>query len=152
MRNVQRREFLELLQSAERQIPSLTNREQTLFSDNHRWDELMLIWPPEQSTGQGLPSVIVVDDGTEREFLAWAATYLSDFRPFTSYFRVLERRHFHELDRPHRISQDFPVRALLGLILGEAAVIHPFKSRVSAAHTCSLQCYLLLRTGSFGLE
>ena len=149
VRNVQRREFLELLQNAERQIPSLINREQTLFSDNHRWDELMLIWPAEQSTSQGLPSVIVVEDGTEREFLAWAATYLSDFRPFTSYFRVLERRHFQDLDRHHRISQEFPVRVLLGLILGEAASYtvsnREFRQLTPAA--CSATCsYALARS------
>ena len=149
VRNVQRREFLELLHNAEREMPSLANREQSLFSDNHRWDELMLVWPGEQSTDQGLPSVIVVDDGTEREFLAWAATYLSDFRPFTSYFRVLDKRQFLDLDRHHRKQQNVPVRALLGLILGEAASYtlsnREFRQLTPAA--CSATCsYALARS------
>jgi len=82
-----------------------------------------LLWrsPPEK--WPALPDAAIVEETQQTEFLAWAVTYLKNWRPFTSFCRVTDRQTFDRLLNPSGESR-FDSRAL-GLILGEAMMRAP---------------------------
>src|SRR4051794_31672851 len=55
--------------------------------EEYRGEELLLLWDREP-VQTAVPHAIVVRPGAARDFLSWATTYLSGFRPFTAYVRV----------------------------------------------------------------
>jgi hypothetical protein len=82
---------------------------------------LWVLWANDPGEKVEWPNVIVVPDDQEVEFLAWTATFLPGFRPFTSFFRVLPWVVFVQLkaasvDPSLGNLED----AFLGAILGEA--------------------------------
>jgi hypothetical protein len=90
MLSMTRRELLDLIMPP-RQVgfpwasaPNLTKLEKP------RPETAIAVWPSKPIERTSLPSAIVVPDGGSREFLAWATTYLRDFRPFTAFCRVVD--------------------------------------------------------------
>lgn len=55
---------------------------------------IALIWGSGSAPAEQLPKVWVVDDGDIDDLLAWCSTYLSEYRPITSFFRILTRREY----------------------------------------------------------
>jgi hypothetical protein len=53
--------------------------------------ELQLLSRDGEERGANLPRVVVVNDGTVQDFLAWVVTYFPNHRPLTAYCRVVER-------------------------------------------------------------
>ncbi len=52
-------------------------------------DTLTLAWRNSPSTRFSLPSFVVVDEESQRDFHAWIATYFRDIQPFSAQCRVL---------------------------------------------------------------
>ncbi len=52
--------------------------------------QAQVIWRQDPRQYAGLPAVIVIDEGKQREFLAWAASYLHDLSPLTAFCRVID--------------------------------------------------------------
>jgi hypothetical protein len=87
-----------------------------------RPQELLLLWQCEPCQRPSLPSAVVVEQDARRDFLAWTATYLPTFRPFTAYFRVLDVATAEALMKPDSTPFLGTLEpACLGLIFGEAA-------------------------------
>src|SRR4051794_2544327 len=59
------------------------------------------------------PAVVLIEEDDEREFFAWAWTYLGEFRPLTAYSHVLCGRQMRminarrESDWPHEFAMPF---------------------------------------------
>jgi hypothetical protein len=94
-------------------------------------DEMVAIWPAHPREFGALPATIVVPANGLHEFMAWAATYVREFRPLTSFCRIVER------PIAERFLMGPPVPVLrqeegicAGLILGEALA----QSRGRTAH------------------
>jgi hypothetical protein len=96
-------------------------------------ENLYLIWDSNLNEPKGLPVIIIVADGKLRDFLAWALTYLSDYRPFTAYFRVLEvkvpKNFKFKIDVPSLNSLE---TASIGIILGETLTFSPELAKSSS--------------------
>jgi hypothetical protein len=86
-----------------------------------RAGEFLFLWRDEPSNSPELPDAIVVREKEATDFLAWVATYLPAYSPFTGYCRVLSDEMFGrliQLDRP-QLEQSV-VRAWAGASIGEA--------------------------------
>ena len=84
-----------------------------------RQNEVYVYWPTEKSKGDELPSVVVVADDALEDFLAWSTTFLSSYRPLSSFLRVLSWTIFQEVQNESKESF-FQNRSVLGgAILGE---------------------------------
>ena len=97
-----------------------------LFHQRDRIDagfsgDMLLLWA-EEPREELFPSAVVLRRGEVRDFLAWAATYLTSLRPFTAFCRVsdLETAVDFTRRRERRAPRDLQ-SALVGVILGEAA-------------------------------
>src|SRR5436309_435097 len=60
-------------------------------------ENVLAVWDDEPSLETTLPSVLVVRDEDQRDFLAWATTFLTSYKPFTAHFRVISFSTFNEL-------------------------------------------------------
>lgn len=83
-----RQSLLELLSNKAglvKDAKQLTNKELRLASS-----EMNFVWKENPQVKQVLPHTILVSGDSQREFLAWAATFLPTFSPFTAFFRVLD--------------------------------------------------------------
>ena len=127
---VSRKSFLDLLQAASAPSQAELNASDRIHSLPHDTEEIQLIWAQEnldrrsrrQTTSSLLPGVILVGEGKKRDFLAWAWTYLPEFRPLTAYARVLDADEYRSFSR----IQSSPSvgsfeEGCLGMIMGEAA-------------------------------
>jgi hypothetical protein len=123
-----RRELIDIVQ-AER----LVERADRLFS---RYDfsavsslssvetreELLLVWQDDPREVQALPNLIVTGSIEQRDFFAWALTYLHALRPLTAYIRVStyqtaeQALKLQPVPTLHRLED-----ACVGLMLGETA-------------------------------
>jgi hypothetical protein len=91
VRPVSRREVIDLI-SLRRSGEGIDAVEASgQFLDSVPPDEMVAIWPAHPREFGALPATIVVPANGHREFLAWVATYVRDFRPFTSFCRIVER-------------------------------------------------------------
>jgi hypothetical protein len=54
-------------------------------------DELLFLWAGEPGERR-LPDVVVVRPDEMREFIAWATTVIGGYRPFTAFFKVVDRK------------------------------------------------------------
>lgn len=52
-------------------------------------DEMYLIWEEDPNVNDILPSAIIVNDQYIKEFYAWTSTFISTYRPFSAYIRVI---------------------------------------------------------------
>ncbi len=97
------------IQSAKKIKPDISNQ-----------NELIFIWNTKPVVGSYLPEIIVVSEGKVREFLAWASTYISSFRPFTAFCRVLDTISAENfLSVKHVASLNNLEGACIGVIIGE---------------------------------
>ena len=82
-------------------------------------DEFLLLWERKPSIGD-LPATIIVPDQATREFIAWATTAIGGYRPFTAFFKVINKtiaKQAIKLKEPKLGDLESP---LAGLIIGEA--------------------------------
>jgi hypothetical protein len=119
-------------------------------------DGIYVVWDTETTSETDKPIVIIVADGKLRDFLAWTTTYVTNFRPFTAYFRVLEYQEADVL----KVEQCLPsFRGLetecVGLILGETLTLlsestsKPTITIIACASTIS---YCLARAIAYDLS
>src|SRR5271154_4342976 len=85
-----RKEFIEVIQScrspASAEARKLDVPELTRLSS----DALQLVWRERPNERASFPALVVVQREHQRDFLAWALTYLASYRPFTSFCRVVD--------------------------------------------------------------
>jgi len=95
-----------------------------------RSDTMAAVWPANPAEFGRLPTAIIVSDEMRRDALAWLATYVRDFRPFTAYCRVVERSIAERFLKGPTVPNLMGSESICsGLILGEA-LTHT-KGRVS---------------------
>ena len=81
--------------------------------------ELILFWRTKPEDNPSHPHAILAADYAD--FVAWASTYLSTFRPVTGFFRVLTANDFELfLSDPNDIGSHGLANVFAGLILAEA--------------------------------
>ena len=101
-------------------VPAAVEEQRPSF-DVVRAESMAAIWPSRPAEFGWLPTVLIVPDGAQRDSLAWLATYVRDFRPFTAFCRVVERSVAEQFlngpDSPHLQGAD---GICAGLILGES--------------------------------
>ncbi len=89
--------------------------------DGVRGDRMAALWPMRPAEFGRMPTAIIVPDSTLRDSLAWLATYVRDFRPFTAFCRVVEKSTAEQFlnghSSPHLKSAE---GVCSGLILGES--------------------------------
>ena len=123
-------------------------------------EELLLLWADkpelsafEFSPGGHLPQAIVVDSKQIREFIAWVTTVVGGYRPFTAFFRIIDRETAQralELKEPSVGRFD---NALAGLIIAEALTLSPTQrsaSMLSLLPCESTYCYSFARALAVG--
>lgn len=84
--------------------------------------------------------VVVIPDDELVDFLAWTSTYISNYSPFTAFFRVLtigDLDRFELLEPRHRVVSDELLTQLCGIAIAEAVVQLPQPPR--ALTTVSIQ-------------
>jgi hypothetical protein len=114
-------QFVDLLGRLEQkrpavEIPKIESPESSPGSQS-----MWVLWSTDPGKRVEWPNVIIVADGQEIEFLAWTATFLPGFRPFTSFFRVLSWFSFTQFHiSPTEVSLDGLDDVFVGAILGEA--------------------------------
>ncbi len=79
---------------------------------------VLAVWLDQPAENFDLPVLLVTAEGRDRDWLAWAATYIQQIRPFTAFCRVLD---IAALLSEDRILQPIKIGTLahVGLILGE---------------------------------
>jgi len=82
-------------------------------------DELLLLWARKPVKGD-LPTVIVVRDEASREFIAWATTAIGGYRPFTAFFKVMDKTQAQQAFGMRERTLGKLEGPLVGLIIGEA--------------------------------
>jgi len=82
-------------------------------------DELLLFWARKPAKGD-LPTVIVVRDDASREFIAWATTAIGGYRPFTAFFKVMDKTQAQQAFGTREPTLGKLEGPLVGLIIGEA--------------------------------
>ena len=75
--------------------------------------EICLLWAREPRKGE-MPVAVVVPEGEVEDFFAWTNTYLSNWSPITSYFRVFSDREL--------IRRDEEVKSTVGKLLEAASI------------------------------
>jgi hypothetical protein len=84
--------------------------------------DILLLWPDSPHERPTLPATAVIARADQRDFLAWAMTYLPHARPFTAFCRVADSeiagKIFRRKGKPWLGTFQ---NACLGTILGEAA-------------------------------
>ncbi|MER9617641.1 hypothetical protein [Mesorhizobium sp. M0207] len=92
-----------------------------------------LIWEGKARGPNNLPSpLLVVADDDIRDFLAWTSTYISNYTPFTAFFRVVtaeDVRRFELLDDRSSALPETMLTALAGVAVAEAVVQMPQSPR-----------------------
>lgn len=84
-------------------------------------DHMAVIWPARPDEFGQIPTALVVPDGSRRDTLAWLATYVRDFKPFTAFCRVVERSLADQFIKRSRIPNVQGIEGIYsGLVLGEA--------------------------------
>lgn len=90
-----------------------------VVSEFGRGTDVVIVWAGQPVLGTP-PALIVTADGARHDFLAWTATFLPQFRPLTSHFRVVEHSELNHSSTPWRSTDDRVFRRTgIGLILTE---------------------------------
>ncbi len=103
---------------------------------------LLLVWDNESSLDSLFETfVIVVTDKDYDEFLAWTYTYIGDYKPFTSFFRVIkgsdvERFDIFELPQPWLPRK--VLDALAAVSIAEAVLQMGARGRDPSVQNCVL--------------
>jgi hypothetical protein len=114
-----RKDLIDVLQNGAMDKQGYEFPDELALLRNLRADsELQLIWTDKRYR---LPAAIIVNS-SKKDFLAWAATYLNNFRPFTSFFRVLDITFCSSIAQSMRDSFKMDQKCediFIGLIIGE---------------------------------
>lgn len=87
-------------------------------------DDVCLLWESDPREPPLLPAVIVLANGRTRDFLAWAITYLTSYRPFTAFFKVMEHNVLTGLQaNSDLLSLNGEEAACVGTIIAEASLV-----------------------------
>lgn len=152
--SVSRREFLDILQRSYPGTPLSRTRDERDY--DLKGEDLQLVWKDErQCRDYVLPSMVVIPAGGQKDFFAWAFTYLATLRPFTAFIRVVEPSLFQSITRTEsqrnlaRVSEAF-----IALIIGEAtSYVEPrLDLRQLTSNACAnTHSYALTRATVLGL-
>jgi len=83
-------------------------------------DEFVMIWDRNPSVEFSIPQVVVINENSTIDFLAWVTTYFRQIRPFTSQCRVLSPTYAKMLlQKDHETINTNVNTAIIGLILAE---------------------------------
>jgi hypothetical protein len=94
-------------------------------------DELLFLWASEPRERR-LPDVVVVRPDEMREFIAWATTVIDGYRPFTAFFKVVDRKQAELAIEDREPRLDRLENPLVGLILGETLTLSANQESISA--------------------
>lgn len=78
---------------------------------------ITLIWPDDQIEGR---PIVAIDASEIREFLAFVATYVATYVPFTAFFRVVPRQMADLLPRFLKLYSAKQVQPLMGALICDA--------------------------------
>lgn len=109
--------------------------------------EVILLWSAESFDNLSVPVALIVRDNELTDFVAWAATYLSEFRPVTAFSHIVGWSTVSAfLDKSCRYvsSSSMASRASVGLIVAEAV-----GQSLGQLNPGSLQTQAYLNTFSF---
>lgn len=102
-------------------------------------DEMLLLWSMDPTpsgsrlpAGEYLPDVIVVRSEEIRNFIAWATTVISGYRPFTAFFKVLGSKQAELALESKEPSLGELENSFAGLIIGEALTLSANQRALSA--------------------
>src|SRR5258708_924407 len=93
VRATNRRELIEIIQAERLEEPrdTLFSRFEfistTSLSSRNKSEELLLVWYDDPREVFTLPNLIITPPD-QRDFFAWALTYLNTLRPLTAYIRI----------------------------------------------------------------
>lgn len=116
--------------------------------------ELLLIWEQKPKKESLLPDMIWVACGKISDFLAWTATYLPLFKPFTSFCRVLDCTEVDELLAMKEEASFKRIKsAAIGVILAESVTHYKNQDilRVTPISIASTYSFIMARACAFGL-
>jgi hypothetical protein len=115
---VSREEFLGIIQGE--LVRTKGAREIESLEHWHDTSGIVLLWADDPSL-YTFPSVVLVSDDKQNDFLAWVAGFLSGIRPFTAFCRVTDLPTAKSLmkARPQKPPQR-TLAALVGAVVGEA--------------------------------
>ncbi|MFU2207784.1 hypothetical protein [Solidesulfovibrio sp. C21] len=84
-------------------------------------DQIALCWGDDPKKNHNRPFTIIIPNGNSTDFLAWTQTYLQDYRPITTFHRVIEEDIFFNyfLNNNIDINQDLSNSAI-AIIISEA--------------------------------
>lgn len=82
--------------------------------------EMLAVWEHDPAEQSNVPDLIVVGRRDCHDFLAWAATYLKSWSPFTAFSRVLDSEAIKKISDGPRPRWHRLLEAFVGMILGEA--------------------------------
>ena len=126
-----REDLLSIIQSnrlADRPLRQIQSIYQIPKSSN----ELQFIWREDPQICVKLPSVIIVENITLRDFFAWTGTYLPQCRPLTAHSRVTTREKFQAVaDTQFTFCLGKLETICIGLIVGEAATYIAGQSNIN---------------------
>jgi hypothetical protein len=117
--------LIELLAGNSRSILYGAFQQDGLAFNRLKEDELYLLWESNPQVQQRvLPFIIIVPNGRIRDFFAWAITYLTSYRPFTAFFRVLDQDSLSVLGKDAQLlSLNEKDTACIGTIIAEASLL-----------------------------
>jgi len=107
-------------------------------------DAVMLVWKSEEDFNSLFDTfVIVVPDQNYQEIIAWAITYIGDYRPLTSFFHVFPFSAIERFDIFEAISAWLPRKILdsfVAAVIAEAAIQTDWRSshRMPSIQSCTL--------------
>lgn len=121
LQSVTRRELVDVLTPRKGYMAPTAIEEHRPSIDIIRHDHMAVIWPARPDEFGQIPTAIIIPDGSRRDTLAWLATYVRDFKPFTAFCRVVERSLADRFISRSRIPTVQAIEGVYsGLVLGEA--------------------------------
>jgi len=84
-----RKQLLELLANKRLGNNYNINKSSDFPRNTPHQDEMYLIWEEDPNANDILPAAIIVNDQYVNEFYAWSSTFISTYRPFSAYIRVI---------------------------------------------------------------
>ena len=117
--DVSRKEFTALLAERKLQTPTPTSFRE-LSSRRISKGGAIAVWDERPKAPSELPQAFVVNDEELDEFLAYAATYVGGFFPFSSFFRVIVKSEIPLLPGREGIQSSDLTRGLVGATIAEA--------------------------------
>lgn len=125
-----------------------------IIKRNVNKDDFVFLWFNKPQIGVSLPDIISISKEKQRDFLAWASTFISYFKPFTAFCRVID--HDNTINIFKKIDKEFRKKienVCVGIIIGESET-HYFNKdikRITPIAIKSTYSYVLSRANLFYL-